>query len=154
MTLKHQFWVVGPAFAPEPMLIKFAPTLTTHLASGHGDVPVPPPASRVQAMIGQIIAIKPEDRKAHKSEGSKVSLESEVKVRLEEVIAAEKQRWVEDGVRQGIALGLKRAKEAIDSAALALSVKPVPVSKKTSRPTIPLADQDDAILVGVVGVNR
>jgi hypothetical protein len=39
MKLKHEFWVVGPAFAPEPRLIRFSPAVTTHLIAGHDRVP-------------------------------------------------------------------------------------------------------------------
>jgi hypothetical protein len=54
MRLKHKFWIVGPALAEEPTLIKFAPCVTTHLHSGQRDVPPPPAPERVKAMLGAL----------------------------------------------------------------------------------------------------
>jgi hypothetical protein len=54
MRLKHQFWIVGPALAEEPTLIKFAACTTTHLHSGQRDVPPPPAPERVKAMLGAL----------------------------------------------------------------------------------------------------
>ncbi len=54
MRLRHEFWVVGPAFAPEPRLHRFAPSVTTHLQAGSRDVPTPPTPERVRAMLGRL----------------------------------------------------------------------------------------------------
>jgi hypothetical protein len=54
MRLKHRFWIVGPALAEQPTLIKFAPCTTTHLHSGQRDVPPPPAPERVKAMLGAL----------------------------------------------------------------------------------------------------
>jgi hypothetical protein len=54
MQLAYQFWIVGPALAVEPRLIRFAQTATTHLQPGHHDVPTPPPAARVAAVLATL----------------------------------------------------------------------------------------------------
>jgi DNA helicase HerA-like ATPase len=54
MRLKHRFWIVGPALAEQPTLIKFAPCITTHLHSGQRNVPPPPAPERVKAMLGAL----------------------------------------------------------------------------------------------------
>ena len=54
MQLAYQFWIVGPALAVEPRLIRFAQTATTHLQPGHHDVPRPPPAARVAAVLATL----------------------------------------------------------------------------------------------------
>ena len=54
MRLKHRFWIVGPALSPEPKLVKFGQTATTHLQAGQHDVPAPPPPERVRAMLATL----------------------------------------------------------------------------------------------------
>jgi hypothetical protein len=54
MRLQHEFWVVGPALAPEPRLHRFSRAITTHLQLGMRDVPSPPTPERVRAMLGRL----------------------------------------------------------------------------------------------------
>jgi len=54
MRLQQQFWIVGPALEPEPRLVKFGLTQTTHLEAGQRDVPTPPPPGRVRAMLAAL----------------------------------------------------------------------------------------------------
>ena len=57
MRLAHEFWVVGPAFAPEPRLIRFSAVVTTHLIAGHDKVPSPPTPEKVRALLGRLTRI-------------------------------------------------------------------------------------------------
>ena len=70
MKLAHEFWVVGPAFAPEPRLIRFSPAETTHLIAGHDRVPSPPTPEKVRALLGRLTRIAAEPKaEAARSEG-------------------------------------------------------------------------------------
>ena len=62
MRLAHEFWVVGPAFAPEPRLIRFSPAVTTHLSAGHDNVPSPPTPEKVRALLGRLTRIASEPK--------------------------------------------------------------------------------------------
>lgn len=57
MSLKHQFWVVGPAFGGEPRLHKFSAPLTTHLQPGRRDVPAPATPQKVKAVLGKLATL-------------------------------------------------------------------------------------------------
>lgn len=54
MTLKHEFWVVGPAFASEPKLHRFSKPVTTHLQPGKSNVATPATPQKVRAMLGNL----------------------------------------------------------------------------------------------------
>jgi hypothetical protein len=51
LRLKHQFWIAGPALAPQPELVRFAPCVTTHLRPGQAKVPPLPAPEKVRAML-------------------------------------------------------------------------------------------------------
>lgn len=56
MRLSHEFWMVGPALAPEPVLHRFSEALTTHLQPGNRDVPSPPTPEKLRAILGRLSA--------------------------------------------------------------------------------------------------
>lgn len=62
MQLTHDFWVVGPALAPQPHRMRFSPAHTTHLAAGHKDVPSPPTPEKVRALLGRLNQISAETK--------------------------------------------------------------------------------------------
>ena len=74
MQLSHEFWVVGPAFAPQPRRMRFSPAVTTHLSAGHDNVPPPPTPEKLRALLGRLnkIAAEPKPEEAQsKSPGSR-----------------------------------------------------------------------------------
>jgi hypothetical protein len=57
MGLKHEFWVVGPAFGGKPRLHKFSSPITTHLQPGRRDAAAPATPAKVKAMLGRLAAL-------------------------------------------------------------------------------------------------
>ena len=62
MQLSHEFWVVGPAFAPQPRRMRFSPAVTTHLSAGHDNVPPPPTPQKLRALLGRLNRIAAESK--------------------------------------------------------------------------------------------
>ena len=52
-----QFWTVGPAFTPKPVLTKIDKVETTHLRPGQRHVPTPPPPAQLKAILAELATI-------------------------------------------------------------------------------------------------
>jgi hypothetical protein len=104
MRLAHEFWVVGPAFAPEPRLIRFSPALTTHLSAGHDHVPSPPTPEKVRALLGRLTRIAPEP-KPDAARRSALAGQKQAAPEDAEAIRAAEQRGYQRGFKEGESAG-------------------------------------------------
>ena len=104
MQLSHEFWVVGPAFAPQPRRMRFSPAVTTHLSAGHDNVPPPPTPEKLRALLGRLNRIaaepKPEPTQS-KSPGQRIQVSA---IDAEGIRQAE-SRGFERGRKEGEAAG-------------------------------------------------
>ena len=117
MQLSHEFWVVGPAFAPQPRRMRFSPAVTTHLSAGHDNVPPPPTPEKLRALLGRLNRIasvpKPEAPE-NKSPGSR----NQVFAPDAEAIRQAERHGFERGQREGEAAG-RAAASALYAAEIA-----------------------------------
>jgi hypothetical protein len=104
MQLSHEFWVVGPAFAPQPRRMRFSPAVTTHLSAGHDNVPPPPTPEKLRALLGRLnrIAAEPKTETTQsKSPGSRI----QASMADAEAIRQADSRGYERGRKEGEAAG-------------------------------------------------
>ncbi len=133
MRLRHDFWIVGPALAPEPVLHRFAPALTTHLQAGNRNVPSPPTPARLRTVLSQLAALatSPADEgRATEKRGSTGRVSEATKAPRDDAAvataradgskegfaagdAAGFQRGLEEGRRRGISEAMAAADEAL-----------------------------------------
>ena len=100
MRLAHEFWVVGPAFAPEPRLIRFSPAVTTHLSAGHDNVPSPPTPEKVRALLGRLTRIASEP-KPELARNSVPDRHKEASLPAADALRNAEQRGYQRGLKEG-----------------------------------------------------
>jgi hypothetical protein len=107
MKLKHEFWVVGPAFAPEPRLIRFSPAVTTHLVAGHDSVPAPPTPEKLRALLGRLTRIAT----APKAEPARNDAPGEQRQGSAALVQQAERHGYERGFKEGEAAGRAAASD-------------------------------------------
>jgi hypothetical protein len=124
MQLAHEFWVVGPAFAPQPRRMRFSPAVTTHLSAGHDDVPPPPTPEKVRALLGRLNRIAAES-KPEATQNPSPSLRNQVVAPDPEALRKAESRGYERGRKEGEAAGYEaaRARFAAEIAGVAEAVQ-------------------------------
>ena len=107
MQLSHEFYVVGPAFAPQPRRMRFSPAVTTHLSAGHDQVPAPPTPAKVRALLGRL---------------NRIAAEAEPEAARSKAPGAAKAAIAPDpqALRQAESRGYERGRKAGEAAAWAL----------------------------------
>lgn len=113
------FWCMGPALAPDPVLVHIGNVHSTHLKSGQRGVPVPPGDKTLKAMMAKLHvepappAAGPAKPGTSLSAHTNVNPESYAEASKAE-LAAEYQRGFGDGEEFGFATGFARARAVIE----------------------------------------
>lgn len=104
MKLSREFWAVGPAFAPQPVRMRFSRALTTHLSPGHDHVPVPPAPEKVRALLDRLNRIAP-DASADEGQNTSPLSQKQAYTPDPEALRQAEQRGYERGWKEGKAAG-------------------------------------------------
>ena len=124
MQLSHEFWVVGPAFAPQPRRMRFSPAVTTHLSAGHDNVPPPPTPQKLRALLGRLNRIAAES-KPEAAQGKSSGFRNQVFTPDMEALRQAESRGFERGRKEGEAAGRAAASAlyAVEIARVAEALK-------------------------------
>ena len=124
MQLSHEFWVVGPAFAPQPRRMRFSPAVTTHLSAGHDNVPPPPTPQKLRALLGRLNRIAAES-KPESAQGKSSGFRNQVFMPDIEALRQAESRGFERGRKEGEAAGRAAASAlyAVEIARVAEALK-------------------------------
>ena len=124
MQLSHEFWVVGPAFAPQPRRMRFSPAVTTHLSAGHDNVPPPPTPQKLRALLGRLNRIAAES-KPEAAQGKSSGFRNQVFTPDMETLRQAESRGFERGRKEGEAAGRAAASAlyAVEIARVAEALK-------------------------------
>jgi hypothetical protein len=124
MQLSHEFWVVGPAFAPQPRRMRFSPAVTTHLSARHDNVPPPPTPQKLRALLGRLNRIAAES-KPEAAQGKSPGFRNQVFTPDMEALRQAESRGFERGRKEGEAAGrIEGFAQGVEHAPMATSEAP------------------------------